>query len=854
MPSESQRERLGNSLGASLGNSLGESLGKSSGSSRDGARSGGPRPTSLIDHWRSARRAGETIPSYEAVVLGTLGRHADQAALIATADGLPTRILWSGSRFSAWLQRSETAPGESGCAVSDLGEDVRQPLNEVVARALEQGAPAQARCDCVSDGIVTGITFLALPLSWGSGQPLVLLSLSGQPSRYDLVKAIFGATDQGMLALSTVRGSDGRLIDLKIVAANEGAGRMLGRTIPDLQWRRLTHIVPGLVETKALRRLFRIIEAERRAVFELSIPVPDGNTRHLKIEAGCIGDLLALTFVDVGDLKAREASARLLLENNPLPMWLVDRDTHRFLAVNDAALAHYGYARERFLAMIQGDLEPPALALAGPGLPRIHLRADGARIEVNLFERVLDFHGRAAVLAAVVDVTERRRAEARIAHMAHHDALTDLPNRVVLRERLEAAIAQRRRGGVGACLLCLDLDHFKSVNDTLGHSAGDALLRAVAGRLLQAGQEAVGHDRARAGAGVLVARMGGDEFAILVEDAPGPEPVQAERARTLCARLIRSLGQPFPIQDRSVRIGVSIGVARLPPAGTDPDRLLRNADLALYQAKAAGRNTHRVFDPAMEAEVQLRRGLEQDLRDAFAAGALAVHYQPILGARSGALTGFEALLRWCHPERGVIAPAAFVPLAEETGLIGPIGEWVLQQACAEAARWPGNLRVAVNLSPLQVRDRRLVPLVARVLAEAGLAPERLELEITETVLLVENAANLATLHRLRALGVRIALDDFGTGYSSLSYLRAFPFDRIKIDRSFVGEMESNPQSAAIVRAIIDLGTSLGIATTAEGIETETQRDRLRATACDEVQGYLFGRPMPVGEVRRRLAA
>jgi diguanylate cyclase (GGDEF)-like protein len=837
MPSESQRERQG--------------------LSRDGVRPGGPRPATLIDHWRSARRAGEAIPSYEAVVLGTLGRHADQAALIATADGLPTRILWSGSRFAAWLQRSETAPGEIGCAVSDLGEDVRQPLNEVVARALEQGGPAQTRCDCVSDGIVTGTTFLALPLSWGAGQPLVLLSLSGQPSRYDLVKAIFGATDQGMLALSTVRGHDGRASDFKIVAANEGAARMLGRAIPDLQWRRLTDIVPGLVQTKALRRLFRIIEAERRAVFELSIPVPDGGTRHLKIEAGCIGDLLALTFVDVGDLKAREASARLLFENNPLPMWLVDRDTHRFLAVNDAALVHYGYARERFLAMIQGELEPAALAVAGPGLPRIHLRADGSRIEVNLFERILDFHGRAAVLAAVVDVTERRRVEARIAHMAHHDALTDLPNRVLLRERLEAAIAERRRSGTGAWLLCLDLDHFKSVNDTLGHSAGDALLRGVAERLLRAGQDVVGREvsgQEVPGQGVLVARMGGDEFAILVGDDSRPEPVQAERVRALCGALIRSLGQPFPIQGQSVRIGVSIGLARLPPDGTDPDRLLRNADLALYRAKAAGRNTHRVFEPAMEAGAQLRRALEQDLRAAFAAGALEVHYQPILGAKSGALTGFEALLRWRHPERGLIAPAEFVPLAEETGLIGPIGEWVLQQACAEAAGWPGDLRVAVNLSPLQFRDRRLAHMVARVLAEAGLAPGRLELEITETVLLVENAANLATLHRLRALGVRIALDDFGTGYSSLSYLRAFPFDRIKIDRSFVREMESNPQAAAIVRAIIGLGTSLGIATTAEGIETEAQLARLRATACDEVQGYLFGRPMPVAEARRRLAA
>ncbi|WP_443136730.1 putative bifunctional diguanylate cyclase/phosphodiesterase [Methylobacterium sp. Leaf113] len=821
----------------------------------------------LIDRWHAARRAGEAIPTYESVVLGTLGRHADHAALIATQDGRPTRILWSGSHFAIWLGRSERVPGEVRCAVSDLGEDVRQPLDEVVARALDQNGPARTRCDRVQDGIVTGITFLALPLSWGGEQPLVLVSLSGPPSRYDLVKAIFGATDQGMLALSTVRGPDGRLNDFKIVAANEGAARMLGRTIPELQWRRLTDIVPGLVETRALRRLFRIIEAERRAVFELSVPVPDGAVLHLKIEAGCIGDLLALTFVDVGDLKAREASARLLFENNPLPMWLVDRDNHRFLAVNDAALVHYGYARDRFLALTQGDLEPATRAMTDPGLPRVHRRADGTRIEVNLFERRLEFHGRAAVLAAVVDVTERRRAEARIAHMAHHDALTDLPNRVRLRDRLAEVIAQPRWSGVGAWLLCLDLDHFKSVNDTLGHSAGDTLLCGVAERLLEgvgqesgqeSGQEGSREEGREAGPAVgrevVVARMGGDEFAILMVDDPASAPIPVERVRTLAARLIRSLGRPFPIQGQAVRIGVSIGLARLPRDGTDPDRLLRNADLALYQAKAAGRNTHRVFEPAMEAGLQRRRALEQDLRTAFAAGALEVHYQPILGAGSGQLTGFEALLRWRHPERGFVPPAEFVPLAEETGLIGPIGDWVLGRACAEAAGWPGHLRVAVNLSPLQFRDRRLAQGVGRILAEAGLAPERLELEITETVLLAENAANLATLHRLRALGVRIALDDFGTGYASLSYLRAFPFDRIKIDRTFVSEMESNPHAAAIVRAVIGLGASLGIATTAEGIETDAQFARLRAAACDEVQGYLFGHPAPAAEARRRCLA
>lgn len=802
-------------------------------------------PTALIERWQAARRAGEGIPSYAAMVLGNLGRHADDAILITTRAGIPGDILWTGIRFVAWLRRDGVTAEANGLAVADLTEDVREPMREVVARALALQGPARTRCDRVSDGIVTTTEFLGLPLAHDGGDPLVLLSLVGAPARYDLVKAMFGATDQGMLALSTLRTTAGQVTDFKIVAANEGAARLLGFAAPTLQWRRLSEVAPGFVETQALERLLAVIAAEGRDVIELSVSTADGRDLHLKIEAGCIGDLLALTFVDVGDLKAREASSRLLFENNPLPMWLVDRDTLGFVAVNDAALAHYGYDRTAFLRMTLADLEvdclPGGVGVFGPAAPRFHRRADDSRIEVSLFERVLDFHGRSAVLTAVLDVTEQRRTEARIAHMAHHDALTGLPNRILFRARLGEAIHRQSETGRGAALLCLDLDRFKIVNDTLGHPVGDELLRHVAVRLLGclADGDVAGGD--------VVARMGGDEFAILLAGHAEPE-----RIRHLCDRIIETLGHAFTVAGQQVRVGASIGIAVLPRDGTDPDHLLRNADLALYRAKAAGRNTHRWFETAMEVGIQARQDLERDLRAAFAAGDLDVHYQPVLLAESGRLTGFEALLRWRHPERGFVAPAEFVPLAEETGLIGPIGAWVLRRACTDAATWPAGIRVAVNLSPVQFRDGGLTGTVADVLAATGLAPGRLELEITESVLLAENAANLATLHRLRALGTRIALDDFGTGYASLSYLRAFPFDRIKIDRSFVSEMETHPQSAAIVRAIIGLGTSLGIAITAEGIETQAQAAHLCAAGCGEVQGFLFGRPMPAAQARRRI--
>ena len=435
-------------------------------------------------------------------------------------------------------------------------------------------------------------------------------------------------------------------------------------------------------------------------------------------------------------------------------------------------------------------------------------------------------------VATYEDVTERRRAEERLAHMAHHDALTGLPNRVLFREHTRRALARARRGG-GLAVMCLDLDRFKPVNDTLGHPVGDALLRAVADRLRACAREAD-----------LVARLGGDEFAV-VQEAASSQPADATG---LARRLVEALAAPFEVEGHQVVVGASVGVALVVDAPDDADSLLKCADLALYRAKADGRGTWRFFEAGMDARMQARRALEMDLRRALADGQLEVFYQPLVEAGRGGVSGFEALLRWRHPARGMVPPAAFIPLAEEIGLIGPIGIWALRQACAAVASWPGDLKVAVNLSAAQFRDRALADEVARALADTGLHPARLELEVTESLLLADDEGVLAMLHELRALGVRIAMDDFGTGYSSLSYLRRFPFDKIKIDQSFVRGLGEREDCAAIVRAVVGLGRALGMAVNAEGVETAEQFAALRAEGCGEVQGYLFSKPLPAAEI------
>ncbi len=487
---------------------------------------------------------------------------------------------------------------------------------------------------------------------------------------------------------------------------------------------------------------------------------------------------------------------------------------------------------------------PPRLDALFPGLDLAALPAggdtqatecrltasSGGEIDVEVLLRRLSWRGEQRRVLAVRDISERKEAQARIAHLAFHDTLTGLPNRNVFTEHLERNVESAAAEGEPVAVLCIDLDGFKAVNDILGHPAGDELLVGVAHRLRSVlrGRE-------------LVARLGGDEFGIVQQG--GSQPAGAG---LLSERVLAALAEPFAIGDREARISASIGVAVYPTDAANPSDLIKNADMALYRAKAEGRGLARFYEAAMDEALRQRRQLEADLRLAVANTELKVHYQPLADLDSGAILGFEALLRWTHPLLGPISPEVFIRLAEESGVIIRLGEWVLREACREAASWNPPLKLSVNLSPLQFMHDDLVGLVRRVLADTGLDPARLDLEITEGLLIKDAPAALATLERLKALGVRISMDDFGTGYSSLSYFRMFPFDKVKIDRSFVADMIANPQARAIIRSVIGLGRGLGVPVVAEGVETPEQLEALRDEGCDQVQGYLIARPSPIG--------
>jgi diguanylate cyclase (GGDEF)-like protein/PAS domain S-box-containing protein len=671
--------------------------------------------------------------------------------------------------------------------------------------------------------------------------------------------------------------------------------------------------------------------------------------------------------IDITDLKHREESFRLLFDSNPVPMWLLDQATFRFIAVNDAAVAHYGYSREQFLAMSLMDIKPAeereevAGRLKAGQRPSAqdrtwrHIRADGSVIDVCVYRRVLRHNGADAALVAVIDMTQRKRAEDKlrrtekflntivenvpvslavktvadgryilanreieqfldlprggmigktvydifdkeqaddiaardreaistrqpvmredtpirtrrlgtrlvrssrvaiiddagepqyiisisedtterkraqdkIVHLAHHDPLTDLPNRASFNNFFAATLANAAAADRRFAVVCIDLDHFKEVNDVFGHAIGDALLCQVADRLRTAIN------------GAFLARPGGDEFVVVATAEPQPES-----AAMLAERLLAAMADGFDIDGHHLCTGLSIGVAVFPTDGADATTLLGNADAALYRAKAEGRGTIRFFQADMDKRLRERRALQHDLQSAIARNEVTLHYQPV--ARSnGEVIGLEALARWNHPRRGAIPPGTFVPIAEESGLIMPMGEWILRQACLEAATWANPLQIAVNLSPIQFRHGDLPGFLHAVLLETGLAANRLELEITEGVLIGDFARAVSILRRLKALGVRIAMDDFGTGYSSMSYLQSFPFDKIKIDRAFVMNVHRNAQSAAIARAIIGLCHGLDLPVAAEGVETDEQRAFLIRENCDELQGYLIGRPQPI---------
>jgi diguanylate cyclase (GGDEF)-like protein len=439
-------------------------------------------------------------------------------------------------------------------------------------------------------------------------------------------------------------------------------------------------------------------------------------------------------------------------------------------------------------------------------------------------------------VATLEDITERMRAEKQIAHLAHYDALTDLPNRVLFREQLEHEIERAKRGEQLA-VLYIDIDEFKSVNDSLGHPTGDELLKAIAVRLRSCVRDTD-----------YVARLGGDEFAIVQTGVAQPSDVME-----LVKRIYETIRKPVDCLGHLVTTDASVGIAVAPEDGTTVDQLLKSADLAMYGAKEDGRRTYRFFEPEMDARVKARRAIELDIRHAIADRSFELHYQPVVNLSSNEIVGCEALLRWNHPVRGMISPAEFIPIAEETGLICEIGDWVLATACAEAASWPSAVNIAVNVSPVQFRSHAFSLKVANVLAATGLSANRLELEITEAVLIRDDEAALAMLQHLRAIGVRIALDDFGTGYSSLSYLRRFPFDKIKIDRSFVSDVAMADGSSSIVQAVINIARARSMTTTAEGVETEEQREMLLGLGCTEMQGYLISRARPAVEIRPLLA-
>lgn len=551
--------------------------------------------------------------------------------------------------------------------------------------------------------------------------------------------------------------------------------------------------------------------------------------------------------IDITEAKRRERSFRFLFENNPVPIWVFDRETLRFLAVNDAAVALYGYSREQFLSMTALDIRDPihhdaireaALDDAPVYGDQIwkHRKADGSEIEVAIYSCVTVYQGRPAKIAAAIDITERRRNEERIRRLAHYDSLTDLANRTLFRARLEKAIADRHLPGQQIALFCIDLDHFKDINDTLGHPTGDQLLVLAAQRLRHSVRE---QD--------MVARIGGDEFAVI---QCGIETTKD--ADALAVRLINSLSATYAIDGHEVLATPSIGIATTLEYSQSVDDLLSHADLALYRTKSMGRSSYCFFTPEMDTQIKVRRALETDLRAAIANEELELHFQPIISLATGEVDCCEGLVRWRHPQRGLILPSDFMPVAEETKLVIPLGEWVLRKGCAEAVTWPAHVALAINLSPVQFKSGNLFETVRSALDESGLSPQRLELEITETVLLEDNDTNHAILHQLQSLGLHIAMDDFGTGYSSLSYLRRFPFNKIKIDRSFVRELPASLDCMTITRGIVELANGLGMTTTAEGVETPEQLYVLRTYGCTHGQGYLFSPPLPAADIAAML--
>jgi diguanylate cyclase (GGDEF)-like protein/PAS domain S-box-containing protein len=535
-------------------------------------------------------------------------------------------------------------------------------------------------------------------------------------------------------------------------------------------------------------------------------------------------------------LRASEERYRILFENNPQPMWVEDAETGAFLAVNEAAVRHYGWEREKFLTLHSADLrlDPGAAAEQRAGSPAVerHRTASGEAHDLELSVHEVVFESRRALLVAATDVTARRKAQARLLQAAFYDPLTGLPNRALFKDRLEIAFARAKgREAARFAVFFLDLDRFKLVNDSLGHRAGDELLVQIARRLESCRR-----------AGDTVARLGGDEFTLLVEGV-----ATDEEAIAVAERVHRSLMPPYMIEGHEVFAGASIGIALGGPATERVEHLLRDADTAMYRAKVRGCR-HAVFDSSMHERAMAALRIENELRRALERGELRVHYQPIVELSSGKILGVEALVRWEHRERGLVPPSEFIPLAEETGLVVPLGHWVLDEACRALSTLPERITLSVNLSGRQLLQPEFCTELKEMLARCRIDPSRLRLELTESMLIGNGAAAIAALTQLRGTGVRLCIDDFGTGYSSLSYLHELPIDSLKIDRSFVGAMGDDERKIKIVQSILVLGKALGIDVVAEGVETQEQVEVLRRLGCERAQGYFFARPVPLEQL------
>jgi diguanylate cyclase (GGDEF)-like protein/PAS domain S-box-containing protein len=793
----------------------------------------------LLRRWHAAPRTGPyVLPAFEELAIGSLGRLADSVALVRVDSSDAMTLFRAGNDFADWIEaRSATVE------LTQRSTGRARAVFEAATEALDRHRPAHQVAHALANFVLCSDDLFALPLHNRWGPPLCLVHVYRSDTSCNLLETLFQASSEGVVALAFIRKRDREPSDFEILTVNNGAAALFRRLPAELVGRRLSETGISLGEPAVICRLRNVLATGENTRFELD-EATGGEVVHLNVGAAPMGDFIALTLTNIDDVKRREASFRLLFKDNPLAMWLCDSTGRNIVAVNDAAIALYGYDRATFGAMQVCDVvsccscrEPRTRTEVGEEASCFeqvarHTRADGSEIDVHVYGRVITFEGASANLLTIVDITEQRRAEARIDHMARHDPLTGLPNRFQLAESLDAELGRARRYGHDLGVLYLDLDRFKNVNDTLGHPFGDRLLCAVAERLCQVLRSTD-----------IVARLGGDEFAIIQPELESPDA-----ASQLAARIVDVLCAPFELDAHRVMIGVSIGIAIAPADGDTAHVLLRNADIALYRAKAAGRRTFLHFSPEMDARVLARSTLESTLQDACTREEFELYFQPIVDLESGAINGFEALLRWNHPARGILGPAEFVPLAEETGLIVSLGEWVLRRACAEAATWPVPLKVSVNISAVQFKVGNLPKTVMQAIGDSGLAPHRLELEITESTLLEESESVLAALQILRSLGVGISMDDFGTGYSCLTYLRAFPFTKIKIDKSFVSEIAEGEQSTAIIHAVTALGASLGASITAEGVETKDQLEWLRRQGCTEIQGFYFSPPVPASAI------